>query len=314
MDELETSINLRGVTDDDPNTPDSDDDSDYSTEELAKRMGISLPKPDAKPAARPEPADEPDEEPVEEPAEDDADADEPQGKPAEKPAEKPTDPDEEPRFTQKQLNAYMAQEKRITREAQAKLTQLQAATGMSVEQLMEAYRAQEARKLADEYGMVESEAKAIVEAQEKARRLEAEVAEIRAEQEAIKRQTTYQEQKAKYAANPHVKRYEAEIDRFAKENASWNFEVAVLAVLGQKVVSGELVQDVATTTRQQTISDVAKRKAGAVESPRQSGAPVDAHLPAETRRLTDAFAQYVPGLTRKGVAKQAERIKRQGRS
>ena len=303
--------NLAGVTDDDPNAPDEDEGL-QTTEDFAKALGVKLPKRATAQAAEDaeddeEPAeDEPDDEPDEE-----AEDDEPAAKPVEKPA--PVDPDDEPRFTQKQLNTIMAQEKRITREAQAKMQQLELATGLKVEQLMEMHRKQAAQKLADEYGMVESEAKAIVETQEKARQLELELAELRAEQEAIKRQTTYQEQKAKYAANPNVKRYAAEIDQFAKEHSGWNYDVAVVAVLGQKAAEGKLQEDVATATRQQTISDVAKRKVG-VQAARQSGAPMETTgMSAETRRLLDGMMPHVQGLTRKGVAKQAEQLKRQGR-
>ena len=300
--------NLAGVADDDPNAP--DDDGLHTTEDFAKALGVNLPKQATAQAADDaeddeEPAeDEPDDEP-------DAEEDEPAAKPVEKPA--PVDPDDEPRFTQKQLNAFMAQEKRITREAQAKMQQLELSTGLKVEQLMEMHRNQAAQKLADEHGMMESEAKAIVEDREKRRELEARLAELESEQEAIKRQTTYQEQKAKYAANPNVKRYAAEIDQFAKEHSGWNYDVAVVAVLGQKAAEGKLQEDVATATRQQTISDVAKRKVG-VQAARQSGAPMETTgMSAETRRLLDGMMPHVQGLTRKGVAKQAEQLKRQGR-
>ena len=231
-------------------------------------------------------------------------------KPAKKPVEAPVDPDDVPKFTQKQLNAIMAQEKRISREAQTAIKELEALSGMPVDKLREFHRTQQTQKLADETGLTEEEAAKIVADREKARQLELRLAELEAEQKAVKRQQTYMEQKAKYANHPNVRRYEAEIDRFARENAGWDYDLAVVAVLGQKAKDGLLQQEVEDITRRKTIANVAKGNVR-VESSRQAApnSPA-AFLSAEQRRIIAEMKGVVPGLTERGVAKQIQRMKR----
>ncbi len=305
-----------GLTDDDPNAPDDEDSGtqvdEYDTEAL--RQAFNLPAVKQEEGAADEPADEaadeePETEPETEPAEE-ADTGATEEPVKESP---PVDPDDVPKFTQKQVNAFMAQEKRISREAQAVIKELEAVSGMPVVKLREAYRAQQIQQLADDHGMTEAEATVIVADREKARQLEAKVAQLEAEQVQIKRQQTYAEQKAKHTNNPNVKRYEAEIDQFARQSAGWDYDLAVVAVLGQKARDGLLQQEVANITRQQTIANVAKGNVR-VEPSRQAAptAPA-ASLSAEQRRIIAEMKGIVPGLTERGVAKQAELMKRQGR-
>jgi hypothetical protein len=304
------------LEDDDPNAPDETapdtDVEEYDSDALRRLFNLPSAKKEedsgkgdaTEEDAEDEPAEEPEaatEEPAKEPAE------EPAGEPA------PVDPDDVPKFTQKQLAAIMAHEKRISREAQATLKELETVAGMPIDKLRESYRTQQAQKLVDDHGMSEAEATAIVADREKARQLEARMASQEAELASIRRQQVYAEQRAKYANHPNVKRYEAEIDQFARQSAGWDYGLAVVAVLGQKARDGLLQQEVADITRQQTIANVAKGNVR-VEPSRQAAPNSPAtSLSAETRRMVAEMKGIVPGLTERGVAKQAEQMKRQGR-
>ncbi len=305
-------------TADDPTVSDEEIEAALDINELRKRMGLpdkAADKADAKAEAN---SAEPDDDAEETEAEADAtDADDSQQATQQAPAPQPSPtvaPEEVKQFSQADVNRFMANERRISKEAQAAVKELEAITGLPIDKLRESYRVQQAQKLADDYGMTEAEAKAIVADREKARQLEARMAEIEAEQATIKRQQAYEQQKAQYASNPHVQRYAAEIDQFAQQFASWNYDVAVRAVLGQKALDGQLQQEVAKVTRQQTIANVSKGSVR-VESARSAAAPaVDASsLTPEQREFVAGMRRFVPGLTAKGVAKRAQDMKRQGR-
>lgn len=312
----ETGAKLEGVMPDDPEAPDEDAPrtaADYAA--LFREHGIPVKGPQA-PAAEAD-ADEGEADAEDEAGgeveDDGAEAGEESPAPktdtqAAKPPEKPADKSKERTFTQDEVNAIIAE--RIARDRKAQeMRELEAVAGKDVSALIAEMRQGKAMKMADEYGMTEAEAQSIVEAQETAARLKAENEELKAKEQAAQREAAYRAQKAQFAANPNVLRYEAEIDRFAREHSNWDFRVAALAVLGQKVIDGTLQEAVATATRQKTLADVARRKVGA-EAPRSAGAAPDVTLPAETRQYADQFARVVPGLTRQGVAKQYDQLKR----
>ena len=312
------------LTDDDPNTPDETapdtDVEEYSSEDVRRLFGL--------PPAKTEEEDGGEGDAVEEDAEGEPaeEVETATAEPAKEPAKQPAlvDPGDVPKFTQRQVSAFMAYEKRISREAQAAIKELEAVTGMPVDKLRESYRVQQARKLADDYGMTEVEAATIVADREKARQLEVRMAELEAEQALIKRQQeaeressrrqqAYTEQKAKYANHPNARRYASEIDQFARESAGWDYDLAVVAVLGQKARDGLLQQEVADITRQQTIANVAKGKVRVEPSRQAAPNSPAASLSAEQRRIVAEMKGVVPGLTERGVARQAEQMKRQGR-
>uniref|UniRef100_A0A6M3IEV6 Scaffolding protein n=1 Tax=viral metagenome TaxID=1070528 RepID=A0A6M3IEV6_9ZZZZ len=289
------------VTVDDPNVP--EDDAAYTAEDFAQRFGVALPA--AKPAAE-EAEDETEgvEEAPEEAVVETAPAVAEAKVEATEAPPKP-EPPKERLFTQAEVNAIQANDKRHARE-------LEAVTGKTIPQLIADQRKAAVTDTADKFGMTEDEAQAVVHNAEEVRRLTAEVEQGRADQRMLTRQATYRDAKAKHMSNPDVRRYEAEIDAFAQAHAGYDFQVAALAVLGNKMLSGEAARQIVATTRQQTIADVAKRKVS-VEGATQSASPLEATLPSEERAFADAFAEHVPGLTRKGVAQQYEQIKRSRR-
>ncbi len=317
------------VTDDDPTQPDDDlpatgnlaGDSSMTTEDFFKAFNLTPPDK-AQQTGETQQDEEQDEdedtqpttqqatEPTTQQAPETQDA--PPGEPA--PAEPKPEPAAEPTITmtQAQFDATYAQ--RLARDRKFnEVQELEALEGKPLAEVIAERRDAKRVELADRTGLSEAEVKAILEDREKVRRLEAETARMRAQQAQLAAMTAYQNAKRAWMQKPGVGplicRSESEFDAIAAQEAGWNAETAAHLFLMRKVLGGTL-QQIEQIAKQQTIADVQRRQSAAIEPGKSAPSAVGGSLPSEVRFYADAFMGSVPGLTRRGVAKQLEDLKR----
>lgn len=76
----------------------------------------------------------------------------------------------------------------------------------------------------------------------------------------------YNQQKNEILAKiPLAAKYIKEIDAFAQNGAACGFEAAAKYIIGEKVASGELLNDIKTATEQKTLANIGKRAKAKVE-------------------------------------------------
>ena len=78
-------------------------------------------------------------------------------------------------------------------------------------------------------------------------------------------QFNYIQDKEKFANDPLIRKYEAEIDAFSQYGRECSFETAVNYVLGQKVRSGELINAIKSGAVSKTLADLKKQDKVKVE-------------------------------------------------
>ena len=78
--------------------------------------------------------------------------------------------------------------------------------------------------------------------------------------------TQYMTDRNEYIAkNPLAAKYIQEIDDFAQNGAVLDFQTAMKFVLGDKLIAGDLLDSIKTTTEQKTLANVSKRSKMSVE-------------------------------------------------
>lgn len=279
----ETNRDQPGVTDDNPNEPDDDN-------ELAALLAAEeLDEDDQE-----EPVEQPDPAPATPPAT--ATAQQPPAPAGTPPAA------EEPRFTQAELERIIGERLSRDRKTTA-VRQLEAIAGAPLEDLVSDYRTQQVERAQEQFAMTEDEAATYVGQQEELRGLKAQQQFMQQQQESMQQMMAYQQEKAKtLAGNPLAKKYEAEIDQFSGMGTALPFEAAMAYVVGQKVLAGEVLDTVRQAAQQQTLANVRKRAQVAPESP-QAGAPQGGGMSPQERIVAARL-----GLTPKEYVEERTRI------
>lgn len=278
--------NLPGVTNDNPNLPDEEE----------VDLGALLAAEDEDEAAaleeEPEPAQVPT---VEKPAEPTPGTPQP---PAATP-EQPTG-QEEPRFTQKDLERIIGERLQRDRKTQT-VAQLEAIAGAPLEKLVEEARRQQIERAQEQYAMTEDEAAAYVQQQEELRTLKAQQEAMSQQQQAMQQMMAYQQEKAKFAGNPLAKKYEREIDEFSGMGSALPYEAAMSYIIGQKVLAGDVLDSVRQAAQAQTLANVQKRAKAAPEAPQGGGAQSTGLTPQQkiiAARLGLSPREYAESLAR----------------
>jgi hypothetical protein len=87
-----------------------------------------------------------------------------------------------------------------------------------------------------------------------------------AQQQQGSKATQYRTDRNEYIAkNPLAAKYVQEIDDFAQNGAVLDFQTAMKFVLGDKLIAGDLLDSIKTTTEQKTLANVNKRSKMSVE-------------------------------------------------
>lgn len=176
--------------------------------------------------------------------------------------------------------------------------ELERSTGMDIHQVMDTLRQNKIEELI-ENGMSEEDAKRMVE---KDRQL-AEMEEKQLAFEQQQRDFIYSQQKAELIKNPHIKKYETEIDAFSQHGNFTDFDTAARYVIGSKVLDGELLDGVRQGAEKRALAMSNKRQKVSAEKGRSSGGKADVTLSKQARAMAANF-----GLDPKEVAKAQERI------
>lgn len=176
--------------------------------------------------------------------------------------------------------------------------ELERSTGMDIYQVMDTLRQNKIEELIDS-GMSEEDAKKLVD---KDRQL-AEMEEKQLAFEQQQREFIYSQQKAELIKNPHIKKYEAEIDAFSQHGNFTDFDTAARYVIGSKVLDGELLDGVRQGAEKRALAMSNKRQKVSAEKGRSSGGKADVTLSKQARAMAANF-----GLDPKEVAKAQERI------
>src|SRR5690606_8371083 len=131
--------------------------------------------------------------------------------------------------------------------------------------------------------------RAMLEKEERLAKIEQELAEERRRREFITKTIAYNQAKAKYANNPLIKKYEKEIDAFSGNGMIADFEVAMNYILGQKVIDGEILNDIKAAVEQKTLANVAKRSKVAPEKGGQGGVSLASSLTKQEKLIAAAL-------------------------
>lgn len=198
------------------------------------------------------------------------------------------------------------------------VTHLEKLTGMSLEQVTQTVVENMVEAKAEELGISEQEARAIVE-----RDIELTAIKTEREQEnmqkqdesAIMQQVKYLQDKSAHMQKPKLARIlkdcEAEIDAFTKNGSILSFEDGMKYVLGQKLASGELMDKVQAGAEQKTLRNIERRGKAAPQNKNTGGNAAKVTLSKEERIIAANL-----GVSEKdyAVEKLNESNKRKGKS
>ncbi|MED0673134.1 hypothetical protein P4S95_23450 [Aneurinibacillus aneurinilyticus] len=221
----------------------------------------------------------------------------------------PEEPEDEKEEEPEVVEFTPAQQRKIDQIVQQRLgrnnneyarlvRELERSTGMDIHQVMDTLRQNKIEELIDS-GMSEEDAKRMVD---KDRQL-AEMEEKQLAFEQQQREFIYSQQKAELIKNPHIKKYEAEIDAFSQHGNFTDFDTAARYVIGSKVLDGELLDGVRQGAEKRALAMSNKRQKVSAEKGRSSGGKADVTLSKQARVMAANF-----GLDPKEVAKAQERI------
>lgn len=187
-----------------------------------------------------------------------------------------------PTFTQDDVNRIV--QERLARDRKSQLVrELEELAGMDIEGIVNYARQNRIRAKAEEMGISEEEAQRIIENEEKAKIMEEQMKELQAQQQATIKAIKYGQDKLKYINNPLVKKYEKEIDDFAQGGLMLEFEPAMNYILGQKLLNGELLEQMKEGIEKKTLANVTKRSKIAVEKTQTGGQSSEYLSPTERR-------------------------------
>jgi len=188
------------------------------------------------------------------------------------PEEEGPEPDPEP---VPDNNSKMLSEDEVNRIIQSRLArdrktqevaEIESLTGMTLEQVKQTVLKNIVDAKAEELGISEEEAKAIVAKDHKIAGLEAErkiEKEQQAEYQAAMQQVKYLQDKQSYMSKPKLARIlkdcAAEIDEFTKNGSILSFEDGMKYVLGNKLATGELLQKVQAGSEQKAKANLQRQ-------------------------------------------------------
>lgn len=228
-------------------------------------------------------------------------------KPAE-PAAEPAEPapaaaEQERTFRQAEVERIIGERLNRDRKA-ATVRQLEAIAGQPLEQLVSQYRELQVQQAQQQYAMSTEEAAAYVSSQEELRQLRAEQDSLKEQQATMAQTMAYQQDKAKHLTNPLVRKYEAEIDAFSASGTALPFDAAMAYIIGQKVLGGEVLDNIRKGAQAQTLAQVQKRQQVAPEGTAGGGAQSPSLSPQQK-----LIARQL-GLTPREYAEEADQIQR----
>lgn len=286
--DLQLFADLPDTEDDNPETPDDDE---VDLESLLAEVEEDI-------------EDEEEEDGDEENGEDKGEEEggEPAAKPdSTNPPSAQTNQSQEKLFTQADIDRIVQERLARDRKSQA-VKELEQITGMEINAILDYARQNKVAARAEELGISQDEARRIIENEERVARLEEEQ-RIQAEHnQAIMRAIAYQQAKSRYLNDPLVKKYEREIDNFAQGGLALDFEPAMNFILGEKLRSGELLNEIQAGTEKKTLANLSKRAKVAPEKGTQAGVSASGLTNVE-KRIAAAL-----GISPKEYAAQKEAL------
>ncbi|GAB7387359.1 hypothetical protein BSNK01_11950 [Bacillaceae bacterium] len=247
------------------------------------------------------------EEEQEEQEENDENAEESGTEQEEEPQDLPRTTETVPQFTPEQ-QAYINRivQERLSRDRKTQaVRRLEQETGMDIDEIVEYVRKNKIQAYAEEHGLTEEEARDIIEKEERLRELEERTRYYEQQQQEQQRMWAYQQQKQRFLHDPLVRKYEKEIDAFSQYGRLVDFEPAMNFILGEKLRSGELLQEIRRGAEQKTLASVQKRSKVTPQSASVSGKSAIPELTAQEKRLAKAL-----GISPKEYAMQKKALKK----
>lgn len=229
------------------------------------------------------------------------------------PATPETAPEAQPAATEQERVFRQAEVERMIGERlnrdrkSATVRQLEAIAGQPLETLVDQYRELQVQQAQQQYAMTTEEAAAYVANQEELHNLRAEQESLKAQQQTMAQTMTYQQEKTKHLSNPLVRKYEADIDAFSASGTALPFDAAMAYIIGQKVLAGEVLENVRQGAQAKALAQVQKRAQVAPEGT-AGGAAQNSSLTPQQKMLARNL-----GLTTQEYAEEAARIKRRQR-
>lgn len=207
-------------------------------------------------------------------------------------------------FTQEDLDRII--QERLARDRKSKLVrELEELTGTQLEEIVNYARQHKIQQKAEELGITEEEARALIEKEEKLKEMEAQLNAYKQETEAIRRTIKYGQDKLKFINNPLVKKYEKEIDDFAQGGLMLDFEPAMYYVLGTKVANGELLQNLQEGAEKKALANITKKNKANVEKVGNI-APTTESVPPYLKNILNGL-----GISVKEYLAEKEKIQKQ---
>lgn len=222
----------------------------------------------------------------------------------------------EPVFTKEQVEAIV--QERLARDPYRNYGRmLEQRTGMTLQQLNEyAERQQEeeeVKKYAEENMVDEEEARRQVRLLRENQRYKQEFPQVQSQLQYTQAMLQYINDKARDINNPYVRKYEKEIDAFAENGRLCSFESAKNYVLGQKLLSGELLEAIKSGTVNKTLADIQKQGKVKVQGGSQSGRSSTEMAAGEVDPFQKQIAMAM-GVPLKEVIAERARIMKERRS
>lgn len=205
-------------------------------------------------------------------------------------------------FNQEELNQIFGQARIKGREHQEYIESIERLTGMPIHDVAHHLQKQQVQQFADETGLPEQEAQQIVEDRQARAYLESQLHDLYQQNAMTRNMAAYQNDKARYKSNPLVMSYEQEIDGVSRGGSVLGFEAAMNYVLGQKAVSGELLQKVKSSTQAKALQNAGKKPKVSPVSAGAGGAQGKS-IPKELAYLAKQF-----GSDPKDIARQYQKM------
>lgn len=193
-------------------------------------------------------------------------------------------PEHEPKFTQEDINRIIAE--RLARDRKSQLVkELESLVGMDISGIVDYARQQRVVQKAEELGIPEEDAERILKSEEQMEEAERRMAAYEQQLQAFQSVVLYGQEKSKYLSNPLVKKYEREIDNFARGGLECGFVPAMNYVLGQKVLSGEITKQMQNAAEQKTLANISKRSKIAVEKATGAAPDKSSYLTPQEKQI-----------------------------
>jgi len=205
-------------------------------------------------------------------------------------------------FNQEEVNRIMGTARIKGREYEEHARYLEQLTGMSLPQIYDYIKKQQVTEYAEERGLPEEEASQILEDKHARALLEQQLLQLHGQQQQHSMMLQYNHEKQQYMGNPLVRKYEAEIDALAQGGQRLGWKAAMNYVLGEKAVSGDVLQNIQSGAERRVSQT---HKPGM--APLAGGGTVPARsIPRELRFFADKM-----GVDAKEAQVEYERIKKE---